>query len=120
MKAIGQWNTAWDPFFELDPTWTDEFMATGAGKGTLSAASGSAANAVVAVATRQETANSRRLAVRTFRNFAEIPVMPALSSTAASAFDCESAENTGLRTRRFKSALSASMASKRMPRVVAS
>jgi len=31
MKAIGQWNAAWDPFFELDPTWTDEFMATGAG-----------------------------------------------------------------------------------------
>jgi alkylhydroperoxidase/carboxymuconolactone decarboxylase family protein YurZ len=31
MKAIGQWNTAWDPFFELDSTWTDEFMATGAG-----------------------------------------------------------------------------------------
>lgn len=31
MKAIGQWNAAWDPFFELDPIWTDEFMATGAG-----------------------------------------------------------------------------------------
>jgi alkylhydroperoxidase/carboxymuconolactone decarboxylase family protein YurZ len=31
MKAIGQWNTAWDPFFEIDPIWTDEFMATGAG-----------------------------------------------------------------------------------------
>jgi alkylhydroperoxidase/carboxymuconolactone decarboxylase family protein YurZ len=31
MKAIGQWNTAWDPFFELDPVWTDQFMATGAG-----------------------------------------------------------------------------------------
>ena len=31
MKAIGQWNTAWDPFYELDPEWTDEFMATGAG-----------------------------------------------------------------------------------------
>jgi alkylhydroperoxidase/carboxymuconolactone decarboxylase family protein YurZ len=29
MKAAGQWNTAWDPFFELDPQWTDEFMATG-------------------------------------------------------------------------------------------
>ena len=28
MRAIGQWNTAWDPFFELDPTWTDEFFAT--------------------------------------------------------------------------------------------
>ncbi|MFO1020049.1 MAG: carboxymuconolactone decarboxylase family protein [Planctomycetales bacterium] len=31
MKAIGQWNTAWDPFFLLDPLWTDEFMATGMG-----------------------------------------------------------------------------------------
>ncbi len=31
MKAIGQWNAAWDPFYELDPAWTDEFMATGAG-----------------------------------------------------------------------------------------
>lgn len=31
MKAIGQWNTAWDPFYELDPVWTDEFMACGAG-----------------------------------------------------------------------------------------
>ena len=31
MKAIGQWNTAWDPFYELDPPWTDEFMTTGAG-----------------------------------------------------------------------------------------
>jgi len=31
MKAIGQWNTAWDPFFQLDPVWTDQFMATGAG-----------------------------------------------------------------------------------------
>ena len=38
MKSIGQWNTAWDPFFELDPLWTDEFMATGAaiyGSGTF-------------------------------------------------------------------------------------
>jgi alkylhydroperoxidase/carboxymuconolactone decarboxylase family protein YurZ len=31
MKAVGQWNAAWDPFFELDPVWTDEFMAAGAG-----------------------------------------------------------------------------------------
>ncbi len=39
MKSIGQWNTAWDPFFELDPLWTDEFMATGAsiyGSGVMS------------------------------------------------------------------------------------
>lgn len=31
MKAVGQWNVAWDPFLELDPVWTDQFMATGAG-----------------------------------------------------------------------------------------
>ncbi len=31
MRQIGQWNTAWDPFFELDPVFTDEFMAMGAG-----------------------------------------------------------------------------------------
>ncbi|MGC2615307.1 MAG: carboxymuconolactone decarboxylase family protein, partial [Terracidiphilus sp.] len=31
MRKIGQWNTAWDPFFELDPVFTDEFMAMGAG-----------------------------------------------------------------------------------------
>jgi alkylhydroperoxidase/carboxymuconolactone decarboxylase family protein YurZ len=31
MKAIGQWNAAWDPFYQLDPAWTDQFMATGAG-----------------------------------------------------------------------------------------
>ena len=28
MRTIGQWNTAWDPFFELDPLWTDQFFAT--------------------------------------------------------------------------------------------
>ena len=31
MKAAGQWNMAWDPFVELDPVWTDQFMATGIG-----------------------------------------------------------------------------------------
>jgi len=31
MKSIGQWNAAWDPFYALDPAWTDEFMATGVG-----------------------------------------------------------------------------------------
>lgn len=31
MKAIGQWNVAWDPFYKLDPAWTDQFMATGIG-----------------------------------------------------------------------------------------
>lgn len=29
MKAAGQWNEAWNPFFDLDPQWTDAFMATG-------------------------------------------------------------------------------------------
>ncbi len=28
MRTIGQWNTAWDPFFELDPLWTDQFFTT--------------------------------------------------------------------------------------------
>jgi alkylhydroperoxidase/carboxymuconolactone decarboxylase family protein YurZ len=31
MKAIGQWNTAFDPFFTLDPGWTDAFMGCGGG-----------------------------------------------------------------------------------------
>src|SRR5271170_896838 len=30
MRAMGQWNTAWDPFFELSPGWTDQFFAFGA------------------------------------------------------------------------------------------
>lgn len=30
MKAAGQWNTAWDPFFALDPAWTEIFIAAGA------------------------------------------------------------------------------------------
>jgi alkylhydroperoxidase/carboxymuconolactone decarboxylase family protein YurZ len=30
MKAVGQWNTAWDPFSQLDPVWTEEFIAAGA------------------------------------------------------------------------------------------
>ena len=29
MRTLGQWNTAWDPFYDLDPVWTDEFMAAG-------------------------------------------------------------------------------------------
>ncbi len=29
MRSAGQWNAAWDPFFALDPHWTDAFMATG-------------------------------------------------------------------------------------------
>ena len=27
MRAVGQWNVAWDPFFDLDPVWTDQFFA---------------------------------------------------------------------------------------------
>ena len=30
VRAMGQWNDAWNPFVELDPVWTDQFMATGA------------------------------------------------------------------------------------------
>jgi alkylhydroperoxidase/carboxymuconolactone decarboxylase family protein YurZ len=28
-REVGQWNTAWDPFFNLDPVWTEQFIATG-------------------------------------------------------------------------------------------
>jgi alkylhydroperoxidase/carboxymuconolactone decarboxylase family protein YurZ len=31
MRAIGQWNQAWDPFCELDPSWTDQIVAAGTG-----------------------------------------------------------------------------------------
>jgi alkylhydroperoxidase/carboxymuconolactone decarboxylase family protein YurZ len=30
MRAAGQWNAAWDPFYALDPAWTDAVMACGA------------------------------------------------------------------------------------------
>jgi alkylhydroperoxidase/carboxymuconolactone decarboxylase family protein YurZ len=30
MRAAEQWNVAWDPFYELDPTWTEEFISCGA------------------------------------------------------------------------------------------
>ena len=39
MREIGQWNTAWDPFFEVDPVWTDAYFAAAAGiytRGVLS------------------------------------------------------------------------------------
>jgi len=29
IRALGQWNTAWDPFVQLDPAFTDAYMATG-------------------------------------------------------------------------------------------
>src|SRR5262249_28510680 len=28
---MGQWNPGWDPFYAVDPPWTDEFMAVGVG-----------------------------------------------------------------------------------------
>jgi alkylhydroperoxidase/carboxymuconolactone decarboxylase family protein YurZ len=31
MRAIGQWNQAWEPFYELDPVWTEQFVSSGAG-----------------------------------------------------------------------------------------
>lgn len=31
MKEIGQWNAAWEPFYELDAVWTDSFISAGAG-----------------------------------------------------------------------------------------
>lgn len=31
MKAIGQWNEAWNPFYELDPIWTDAMISAGTG-----------------------------------------------------------------------------------------
>jgi alkylhydroperoxidase/carboxymuconolactone decarboxylase family protein YurZ len=29
LRASGQWNDAWTPFYELDPNWTEQFIATG-------------------------------------------------------------------------------------------
>ena len=29
LREAGQWNPAWDPFYELDPAWTEQFMAMG-------------------------------------------------------------------------------------------
>ena len=31
MKALGRWNVAWDPIYDLAPVWTDQFMATAIG-----------------------------------------------------------------------------------------
>jgi alkylhydroperoxidase/carboxymuconolactone decarboxylase family protein YurZ len=31
MKKMGQWNSAWDPFFRVGPQWTDQFFATALG-----------------------------------------------------------------------------------------
>ncbi len=29
LRALGEWNPAWQPFYELDPAWTEAFMAMG-------------------------------------------------------------------------------------------
>jgi alkylhydroperoxidase/carboxymuconolactone decarboxylase family protein YurZ len=29
LRAAGAWNPAWDPFYRLDPEWTERFMAMG-------------------------------------------------------------------------------------------
>lgn len=29
LRAAGQWNPLWQPFYELDPAWTEKFMAMG-------------------------------------------------------------------------------------------
>ena len=29
LREVGEWNPAWDPFHELDPHWTEKFMAMG-------------------------------------------------------------------------------------------
>ena len=29
LRATGQWNEAWTPFYDLDPSWTEQFMAVG-------------------------------------------------------------------------------------------
>lgn len=29
LRARGEWNPNWDPFYELDPRWTEAFMAMG-------------------------------------------------------------------------------------------
>lgn len=29
LKAAGQWNEAWNDFYELDPEWTEKFVAMG-------------------------------------------------------------------------------------------
>ena len=28
-RAAGQWNVAWDPFYDIDPAWTEAFIACG-------------------------------------------------------------------------------------------
>lgn len=40
LRSSGGWNPLWDPFFELDPAWTERFLAMGMmpmGSGVLDA-----------------------------------------------------------------------------------
>ena len=39
MREMGQWNTAWDPFYELSPLWTDDFFAFAYAASTRAASS---------------------------------------------------------------------------------
>ena len=27
LRQIGEWNPNWEPFYELDPVWTEKFMS---------------------------------------------------------------------------------------------
>jgi len=29
LRAAGEWNPAWEPFYQLDPAWTEAFMVMG-------------------------------------------------------------------------------------------
>ncbi|HEU5297266.1 MAG TPA: carboxymuconolactone decarboxylase family protein [Burkholderiaceae bacterium] len=29
LRELGEWNPNWEPFYELDPAWTEKFMAAG-------------------------------------------------------------------------------------------
>jgi alkylhydroperoxidase/carboxymuconolactone decarboxylase family protein YurZ len=29
LRKLGEWNSAWDPIYELDPLWTEKFMDMG-------------------------------------------------------------------------------------------
>jgi alkylhydroperoxidase/carboxymuconolactone decarboxylase family protein YurZ len=29
LRAIGEWNPSWEPFYQLDPVWTEAFMCMG-------------------------------------------------------------------------------------------
>lgn len=29
LREIGEWNPNWEPFYELDPSWTEKFMTMG-------------------------------------------------------------------------------------------